>query len=285
MLMEYENKFCAFIDILGFKNLMLEGFDKAVQFYDRYMAYFNFMAKLDENIHNQIKDGYDLEHYIFSDSIIITSKNWNVFCQHIANTCSWMLEQGFLFRGGIGFGKIYDHSQFPDVKMVSEGLVEAVVLESTYAKYPRVLLSENALNEILKSVTNIHQVNQLFMQCEDSRWCLNPFFLLPDIEPIIKMVNHKIAYYQGKTFVDKYEWLGELINYCFYWSAEASLEDYFTKSRFEKDVAEKVLCKTSFSSTLKFKFIYPRMYMQKKVDLRIYSQSFEENAEYITSLD
>lgn len=98
--MKYENKFCAFIDILGFKNLILEGFDKAVELYDRYMKFFNYMAKLDENIHNQIKDGYDLEHYIFSDSIIITSKNWSVFCQHIANTCSWMLENGFLFRGG-----------------------------------------------------------------------------------------------------------------------------------------------------------------------------------------
>lgn len=170
--------------------------------------------------------------------------------------------------------------------MVSEGLVEAVVQESTYAKYPRILLGENALNEILKTVTDIYQVNQLFIQCDDNRWCLNPFFMMPDIGPVVSMVNQKIACYQGMPFLDKYEWLGELINYYSYWSMESlQNEEYFTKSKVENDIVEKMLCKTSFSSNLNVKFIYPKMYMRKKLDLRIYSQSFEENAEFITSLD
>lgn len=284
--MEYEQKFCAFIDILGFKKLMEEDFEKAVKFYESYMSFFNTMTAVNKNIHEQIHDEYDLEHYIFSDSIIVISKNWKVFFQCIASTCSWMLENGFLFRGGIGFGKIYNQCKFPDVKMVSEGLVQAAVIEGQYSIYPRIVLSENALKEVLKSVEDIHQVQQLFIQCEDNYWCVNPIFLSPDVRPIIKMVNEKIDYYKNEKFVEKYEWLGEFINYFFYWSNKSLMnEKYFFESQVGNDIVEKMFCKTSFSSNLRFKFIYPKLYMRKNIDLRIYSQSFIENAQYISSLE
>lgn len=289
--MEYEEKFCAFIDILGFKKLIEKGFDEAVKFYESYMTSFKAMTEANKNIYNQInqvlakKNDDDLEYYIFSDSIIVISKNWNVFCQHIANTCSWMLENGFLFRGGIGFGKIYNQCKFPDVKMVSEGLVQAVTIEGNDSIYPRIVLSKNALKEILKNVTDIFQIHQLFVQCEDNNWCVNPFFLSPNIEPIVNWVNEKIELYKGKPFVNKYEWLGEYINYFAYWSSMSLMNDnYFFKSHVDDIVVEKMICKTSYSSCLKFKFIYPKAYMRKRVDLKIYSQSFEENAKYIDSL-
>lgn len=289
--MEYEEKFCAFIDILGFKKLMESGFDKAVDFYESYMSHFKAMSAANNDIQDQInhalaqKNINDLEYYIFSDSIIVISKKWDVFFWHIANICSWMLEKGFLFRGGVGFGKIYNKCKFPDVKMVSEGLVQAATIEAEYSIYPRIVLSKIALEEILKHVTNIYQVHQLFVQCEDNYWCLNPFFLCPDIRPIVKMLNEKIELYKDEKFVNKYEWLGEYVNYFVYWASKSLInESYFFKTDVEKNVIDQMICKTSYSSSLQFKFIYPKFYMRKNIDLRIFSQTFEENAKYISSL-
>lgn len=106
--MEIENKFCAFIDILGFKN-KTKNFENAVKYYKDYIRCYDLFTSIDKNIFADIngenKKQEEIEEIIFSDSIILYSADWLRLIQRVANVMAALLELGFWFRGGIGYGK------------------------------------------------------------------------------------------------------------------------------------------------------------------------------------
>ena len=196
--MEFEKRFCAFIDILGFKE-KTKNFEDAVKYYKDYIKRYQIFTECDKNIWdavyktlNREDDQEELEEIIFSDSIILYSQDWLKLLNRIANVMAILMEAGFWFRGGIGYGKYYSDVADAHICMVSEGLVEAVELEEKRAIYPRIILSPRVVDKIHNEAKDLYQVAQLLIQCQDDYWCINPFFLCPDFAPLIQNINTEI---------------------------------------------------------------------------------------------
>lgn len=283
-----ENRYCAFIDILGFKNKM-KNFEDALKYYQSYFQTFHSLDQMHNQLINSVNSNlpesqnYDssLQTCCFSDSIIISSLDWKSLFFKICNIMSYMLEFGFLFRGGIGFGKHYSNISSHEMQLVSEGLVQAVEIESKIAKYPRIVLHESALNEILTSLPSIWDLNQILIQSEDNLWFINPFFLNPDIRNIYIITKQNIEKYKHESFIDKYHWMSAL---CLYFLNQDSVSEnpelYFSKS-YEHSQIE-----TSY----KHSFFYPHIYLKSKfgnfnysLDSRIYQSTFVENCKNLIS--
>ena len=89
-----------------------------------------------------------------------------------------LLGLGFLFRGGMGYGKHYSDIKPGHTYIVSEGLVQAVEIESHISSYPRIVISEPALKQILNQMNSLYDLNNILIQSDDNFWFLNPFFLI-----------------------------------------------------------------------------------------------------------
>ena len=245
--MEIENKFCAFIDILGFKN-KTKNFENAVKYYKDYIRCYDLFTSIDKNIFADIngenKKQEEIEEIIFSDSIILYSADWLRLIQRVANVMAALLELGFWFRGGIGYGKYYGDISNSRISMVSEGLVEAVELEEKKAIYPRIILSSKVLTKMYDEARDLYQLAQLLIQCEDDFWCINPFFLIPDFTVMIKNINKEItSYSENQRICDKYIWIGELMNYFCIWSSMENQKEYYQKVEISKTEAKNLPCK------------------------------------------
>lgn len=258
--MEIENKFCAFIDILGFKN-KTKNFENAVKYYKDYIRCYDLFTSIDKNIFADIngenKKQEEIEEIIFSDSIILYSADWLRLIQRVANVMAALLELGFWFRGGIGYGKYYGDISNSRISMVSEGLVEAVELEEKKAIYPRIILSSKVLTKMYDEARDLYQLAQLLIQCEDDFWCINPFFLIPDFTVTIKNINKEItSYSENQRICDKYIWLGELMNYFCIWSSMENQKEYYQKVEISKTEAKNLPCKILNNKKITHKFIY-----------------------------
>ncbi len=283
-----ENKFCAFIDILGFKNKMLN-FQEALNYYqnyfDSYKAFASAHQSLCEAITASLNSGTEascfnstVSNYTFSDSVILVSADFKALLFKIANVMSFMLDSGFLFRGGIGYGKHYENFESNNMQMVSEGLVFAVETEGKIAKYPRIVLHESAMDKICDSLDSLYELNNILIQGEDDFWFINPFFLSPDIESTYNLFKESAEIYKNESFSDKYTWMIEL---CEYFMAKEDIrqdsESYFEKriNPYSKKTPENL-------------FFYPKIYqfaspqsLNYRLDKYIYGKTFEDNAENI----
>ena len=172
--MNYDKQFCVFIDILGFKNRM-KNFDDAFVYYKQFFAAFDafdkmhsdILRKVSDALHDDFSQNDDLSSYVgnivFSDSIIFYSTDWKALLFRTANVMSNLLGLGFLFRGGMGYGKHYSDIKPGHTYIVSEGLVQAVEIESHISNYPRIVISEPALKPILNQMNSLYDLNNILV--------------------------------------------------------------------------------------------------------------------------
>ncbi len=222
--MDYNKQFCIFIDILGFKNRMKD-FDDAFAYYKRFFAEFDAFDKMHSSILEEVSNTLEkdfsqndntssyVEKIIFSDSIILCSTDWKALLFRAANVMSSLLSSGFLFRGGVGYGKHYSDIKLGHTYIVSEGLVQAVEIENKVSIYPRIVISEPALKQIADEMNSLYDLNNMLIQSEDNMWFINPFFLNPDISEIYEQTEYNIKKYNSEIFVEKYFWMKELCIY------------------------------------------------------------------------
>ena len=137
----YEDYYVAFIDILGFSNLVKcsEKKHKLFQSILKVLREFKRLERL------QGEPPPDAHSYSFSDNIIIFSKPTPYgLCWLLGlagNICARLLtfEEGFLTRGGIVRGKLYCEESGRLV--FGRGFIDAYKLENKVADYPRVVVS------------------------------------------------------------------------------------------------------------------------------------------------
>lgn len=271
------NKYCAFIDLLGFKNRIKNNFEETVKYYKQFYLSKKYIQAMNKNIKDQVNKTLQIEETIndtktsmFSDSIIISSSNLRDILDEIAQLTAWLLSLGFLFRGGIGYGKFYEIDSSKDIVLVSEGLVQAVQIESEQAIYPRIMLHESVIKELQLVLDNpessVFNFARYIIQDESNSWFINPFFLNPDISNIIETNEQNIKKYEGKDFINKYIWFRELCNY-FIMQREIRLnpDTYYSRSNIKK-------------------FFYPHMFLYAEfggknydIDKDVYSNTFQEN--------
>lgn len=189
----------------------------------------------------------------------------------VSDVTSYLLSVGFLFRGGIGYGKHYSDIQLGNTYIVSEGLVQAAEIESKISNYPRIVISQQALLEITKQMKSLFDLNNMLIQSEDNLWFINPFFLNPDISDIYMNMQEQIEKYDGEKFVEKYIWMKELC-------------EYFYRQNDIRNRPENYYLDTSIS----YHFFYPKIFHiaifgEKNYLLSddIYKQTYLENIEQI----
>jgi len=144
---EYEDRFVAFVDILGFEDLIkmsvgpgrlvnLSQIKKALQVPDP--------AEQEMLVLGRIGDIADSGHRMvsFSDSVVITTKPTEqglmYMLHHIAKVGFHLIQLGFLCRGGVSRGLIYHQKEM----VFGPALISAYRLEQS-AEMPRVILDED----------------------------------------------------------------------------------------------------------------------------------------------
>jgi hypothetical protein len=156
--MNYQDRVVIFIDILGFKELLNETTDKEGNDNEE------GITKLTK-AYKSIRDVWDLDKVssdssilkktskqdkqitIFSDCIVISfpaKEKSEIF--YTLLEVKWvilrLISQGILCRGAISYGKLLHNDKF----IFGPALVEAYILESKAANYPRVILDRSIID-------------------------------------------------------------------------------------------------------------------------------------------
>lgn len=169
--MTYSKYIVAFIDVLGFKNLVNQSENSEKDFLKIQMILNRFtmlkrkeiwqqahiLMEVEEDAQKkELNDFYidDMVHCCcFSDSVIVAieaSKSINERCSALIALLSQisteLLREGILVRGAISYGNLYINK----VSDIYFGTVlnKAYTLENTISKYPRILLSKELIEQL-----------------------------------------------------------------------------------------------------------------------------------------
>lgn len=135
---QYENRVVAFIDILGFKQIIKNTMKDDIEF-RKVANYLNRLKRLD-NDSKEGNSGYEIT--VFSDSIVIScltdEKNWlHSILNKVIEIQLDALSNRILMRGGISLGKLYHKENI----VFGPAMVGAYELESKNAIHPRIVLT------------------------------------------------------------------------------------------------------------------------------------------------
>jgi hypothetical protein len=135
----YQNRLVAFVDILGFTNLVLTSADnpEALEKVGRLAA----TNTLFDKFFTQLMDGAKTA--FFSDSFVVSMDSTEVFylVREIGFLARYLLLLGLPCRGGISCGPLHHEGRI----VVGPALIHAYVLERDGAKFPRVILDDAAM--------------------------------------------------------------------------------------------------------------------------------------------
>jgi len=188
--LNYEQRIITFIDILGFKEIIkqsesdtskIETIYSVLDFLKTWEAPEKWDLRLVEIEEDAQKKG--VEHFdirgktnttAFSDSIVISvniDNNINEMMSTLVVNLGYigtvLLEKGILFRGGITYGNVI-HKENGIV--FGQGLIDAYLLESKSAKYPRLILSNKLIGKLnypLEEKRNRYPYHQYIERFED----------------------------------------------------------------------------------------------------------------------
>lgn len=148
MALTLDTHFVAFIDILGFSAMVqsdCESFEAPKYLELLYSAHVRANALFAKDL--------DATLIQFSDSIVLSRpfdmSELKGFLETIAKWQRMLLLDGLLCRGGITFGKHFSKEKF----LFSKAMIDAYHLESSKARYPRIIISEDLLQLAKTSVS------------------------------------------------------------------------------------------------------------------------------------
>lgn len=188
----YEQRIVAFIDILGFKQMVIESekdgneekiqsIDKALEFFKRLKSKtykYNELIDVEEDAQKKGIENFRIHELLeinyFSDSIIISVKIedekineiFSTFIVSIASFGNLLIKNGILIRGGIDVGNLVHKKG----KIFGNALIKAYTLESTIATYPRIIISKNLLEKLnypIESKKDRYPYHQYLERFED----------------------------------------------------------------------------------------------------------------------
>lgn len=188
----YEKRIVAFIDILGFKQMVIDSekdgneekiqsIDNALEFFKKFKSKtykYNELIDVEEDAQKKGVENFRIHELVeinyFSDSIIISVKVENerineifsIFIVYIAALGNLLIKNGILIRGGIDIGNLVHKKG----KIFGNALIRAFNLESTIAIYPRIIVSKNLLQKLnypIKSKKDRYPYHQYLERFED----------------------------------------------------------------------------------------------------------------------
>ena len=214
---KYEYRIIAFIDILGFKNIIESKFCdeilrllitfqdevKKKSYFEEYVDNKMITDGLSPEIKNKTIKLQDRQVSLFSDLVVISYSNdrsnlnqsiLELYSQ-ILNLHNKLLPLNVLLRGGITYSKLLHDNTI----CFGEGLIKAYELESKKSKYPRIIIDPKILtNKTLKNIFDIKfpQIEEF----DDGNYGFSYFNsckkLISRIETDTEILNPKNPYYK-----------------------------------------------------------------------------------------
>jgi hypothetical protein len=192
---QYADRYCAFVDILGFRQL-IDQLDTSETSFEALRALLTRIhgahsgAALDVN-------GTDFRAQSISDAVAIsTNVSANglgeIFKSLIALTLDLLVE-GYFVRGAIVKAPLYH-----DEKMVvGQALVQAFHYESEVAKYPRIVVTRNVRTDIIAIGTTLEET-ELYPRIANLRQSVDGPMYLDILQPILNLLKKNDHPYKGK---------------------------------------------------------------------------------------
>ncbi len=225
----YEEYYIAFIDILGFSDLVKRS-EEDCELLQKIVMLLNAI-KLLETSSTELPEEKPM-HYVhsFSDSIIIFTKLdeyllfWLLYV--VGRLCAELLMYEIVTRGSIVKGKLY----YDNSILFGRGLIEAYELESKVAKYPRILVSDEVYRcaqkaRGLRPLESATYMGEILRRDLDECYHLNYLSLLPvwgpEKEPTVLLIKaraiiiYKLKEYKRaskQTLYEKYVWFANYFN-------------------------------------------------------------------------
>jgi hypothetical protein len=166
---QYEPRYCAYVDILGFRTLIKALLDHPEQF--------TKIRDLLKRIHTPLVAGFvdlqaiDFQAQSISDAVAIstraTPEGLLVLFDTLERLSFDLLQEGYFIRGAICKGGLYHDRQ----TVFGEAFVSAYTLESDVVRYPRIMLTKAVVEEARSSHLSTYFSDHI-QQADDG-----PFFV------------------------------------------------------------------------------------------------------------
>ncbi|WP_439481932.1 hypothetical protein [Cyclobacterium plantarum] len=269
----YELRLIAFIDILGFKEIVKqsETDSSKIQLIFSVLEYLKGWEKtekwnlkfveIEESAQYKGLSNFDLRGKTnttsFSDSIVVSvkvDKNVNEMAStlivNLAYIGTVLLEKGILIRGGLTIGNIF-HTDNGTV--FGQGLIDAFLLETKSAKFPRIVLSDKLLNQLnypLETKRSRYPYHQYLDRFEDGcvgfhqliyyqvieSWTeMIPELLTKSLNKVRKVIISGLdSSFERPEVFEKYKWLKEQYNKLII------LSDFSPVTKTEENIKQKI---------------------------------------------
>lgn len=143
----YQDRYVAFLDILGFKDMVQHSEDNE-QMLNRINMALNYTNDVQRENYEGIMSMTDIgkQVSVFSDSVVISYEKTNpgsafYVLMDLIFICNDLLSMGVLVRGGVTVGPLIHENN----KCFGPAMVKAYKMESEYAIYPRILIDSEVI--------------------------------------------------------------------------------------------------------------------------------------------
>ena len=174
---QYEERIVAFIDILGFKDIVRrsERSQRTLELIYDSLSFLKMreigskwdlqLIEIEEDAQKRNLKEFDIAERTycssFSDSIAVSvlyneeniNESFSTLVANLSFVGTRLMTSGVLFRGGITTGKTV-HTQ--NGIIFGQGLIDAYTLETNAANYPRILIAEKLLKKLNYPLTTKH---------------------------------------------------------------------------------------------------------------------------------
>ena len=210
----YSSYCIAYLDILGFKNIVRT--EEASTIHEIFSN-----VRLAKKVISGDRKSSDIfcgirnktKFYFFSDSIVcaIPMEEPRAF-EMVASNCMllqhalWMQGLQVWIRGGITIGDLYCGKS----EVFGPALVEAYLLESEVAKYPRIIMTEEIYKQGIANSVNKEDIDFIFKTDSELRMveCLKYFRIYElTFEQLIESVRKNLQEITDPRVQEKYVWI------------------------------------------------------------------------------
>ncbi len=248
---KYEQRIVAFIDILGFKEIVKQSehdttkiellysvldFLKGWETSDKWDLKF---VEIEEDAQKKGVVNFDIRGKTnttsFSDSIVVSvqvddnvNEMTSTLVVNLAYIGALLIEKGILFRGGLTIGNIVHND---NGTVFGQALIDAYQLETKSAKYPRIILSDKLIRELnypIETKRNRYPYHQYIDRFEDGCIGFHQMIYYQVIESWTEMTSVKLisslsnvrktiidgldSSFENTDIFEKYRWLKEQYN-------------------------------------------------------------------------
>jgi hypothetical protein len=234
----FEEVYCAFLDILGYKNKADAFFKNEFNLFGRVERALQSTNEVKEISTLFLDELNTLQISFFSDSIIIISpphaKAFYCILHYVKVLSTYLSYEGLFVRGGISFGKHFSrNTNTGSLFLASEALQNAYIHESKHAIYPRILIDKHLYNRF----TTVDK-DSIIQDGNDYVVHFSPMIINKDGNNLDEVYLEMEDIYNEREKYDaeirlKYEWL---LDY-YYWTI--TLIRHIDINRFKKFKSDK----------------------------------------------